>query len=650
LTAAARTRLVAGCLAAGSLLATPRTAAALVEPSRAQADADAATREKGFTFCTDPHRPLSGRARALCGIAGDIPSCEGFAAACADARAPERWVLDLSPATRAAIGWIVRILAWLIVASLVLALLVPILRVLARSRRSRAPVDPEVLPTKPARRDADVDLPATTDEDTLLERATEHSSRGQYGIALQLYLAASLRALDKRGALRIARDRTNGEYVRSCEDPDVKSGLQDIVREVDRVQFGGEEATREAADRAGRRASAIVRGLQASVMALAAATLLGCGWSPGGERRPGDDPAGSELLLEVLRRQGLSAGALEDSLASVPLPRDGERAPAVLVDAERTEMDDETRAHLLEWVDAGGSLVLAGAPEAWPDELGATAGVSTGPCTVNARRLLARTRPSTLSDDDDPGANARTRESTAVYALAIEHGELGTRAALAWPKSSERVAWFDDQASYAAVMPLGKGLVLGIASDELMTNAGLARPGNAAAAIAILSNADRLELKIARPEHGLAPPTTPLTAMSRAGLGLGMIHALAAALVLFLAAGIRMARATPAAPPVRRAFVEHVEAMGALYARTNNAEHALAAYARFAGERLRARMPRGTGDVAALLASRSRLPLDVCERVWKRATAPNDGAPAGDDLAALKELSAVYSAATAQDR
>jgi hypothetical protein len=322
-------------------------------------------------------------------------------------------------------------------------------------------------------------------------------------------------------------------------------------------------------------------------------------------------------------------------------------------------MDDETRAHLVEWVDAGGTLVLAGSPYMWPDELGVVAAATTGSQQVSARRLLARTRAAGSSEDDDDGVNdddsdAATPDGSAVYAAAIEHGQVEMRAAIAFPGSSERVGWFDDQASYAAVARHGKGWILGIASDELLTNAGLARSGNAAVAMAILSNADRLEFKIAQPEDGLSPPTTPLTAMNRAGLGLGMMHALVAAIVLFLAVGVRMARATPAPPPARRAFVEHVEAIGALYARTGSAEHALATYARFAEERLRARMPRGVSDVASFLASRARLPLDVCERVWKRAslssTASTQGTRAGEDLAALKELSAVYSAATAQDK
>ncbi len=647
-----RRRLALLPLTACVLLSAPRPAQAHVEPARAQADVDAATREKGFTFCTKPRRPLSNRALALCDSATNIPSCEGFAAACAEARTPEPRVTSLSPAALAVIAWLVRAGAWLFVLALVVALLVPIVRALARSRRTRKLAEPDTVPTPATvRADVDTDVVTTTDEDVLLERAAAHARRGEYAIALQLYLAASLRALDKLGAVRIARDRTNGEYVRSCSDADAKAGLREIVREVDRVQFGREVATPEAADRALRRATAIVRGLKVALLVLTAA-LLGCGGAARG-RHPGDDPAGDELLLELLHRQNVHAQPLQGSLSSLPLPSESERAhSAVLVDAERTEMDDETRTHLVEWVDAGGSLVLAGAPYAWPHELGVVQAMAAGPTKLSARRLLAKTGASTPNEGDDDDEYEAPQEGQRVYALAIERGELTMRTTVNLPASSERVAWFDDDAIYAFVAAHGKGQVLAIASDELLTNAGLARPGNAAAALAILSNIGRLELKIAQPEDGVSPPTTPLSAMNRAGLGLGMVHALLAALVLFLAAGTRLARATPAAPPVRRAFVEHVEAMGALYARTGNGEHALAAYTRFVEERLRARMPRGTTDIAAFLASRARLPLDVCERVWKRATAPNapnTAAPGADALIVLKELAAVYAAATAQD-
>jgi hypothetical protein len=132
---------------------------------------------------------------------------------------------------------------------------------------------------------------------------------------------------------------------------------------------------------------------------------------------------------------------------------------------------------------------------------------------------------------------------------------------------------------------------------------------------------------------------------------MGLVHALGAALILFLAVGVRLSRPRPEPPPRRRAFAEHVEAVGALYARTRNAPHALTSFARFADERLRARMPRGMADVAAFLASRTNVPLDTCQRLWTRAVQAKGGAPAlGDELAVLRELTAAYSAAMARDK
>jgi hypothetical protein len=288
-------------------------------------------------------------------------------------------------------------------------------------------------------------------------------------------------------------------------------------------------------------------------------------------------------------------------------------------------------------------LVLVGNAYAWPKAFGAASATSTSPYKITVRRLLAR---SGEAEDQDEATEGKT-----IYARTTERGVLASGTALGFSGSTERVASFDDGLTYAAVLAHGRGFVLGIASDELMQNAGLLRPGNAAAMVSILSNADRLELRLADPEDGVSPPSTPIGALLRAGLGMGLAHALLAALVLFFAVGVRLARPRPATPPRRRAFSEHVEAVGALYARTRNAPHALAAYARFADDRLRARMPRGGGDVAAFLASRAHMPLDACQHLWARAVQAKAGAPPlGDELVVLRELAAVYAAAMAQDR
>jgi hypothetical protein len=583
---------------------------------------------------------MSRRAAALCRHAAAIQGCDGFAAACARAN-PE------PPASSHALvqlpGWLGALtkgIVWLLVAALFLAILVPIARGLGRLRREGAPEPDD--DAEPAQPDAVPPPPPITDEEALLARADELARSGEGAAALELYLAASLRALDKRGAVRIARDRTNGEYVRACSDGEARAALRGIVGEVDRVQFGGERAAPEALARAGRCAATIVRSASAALVVLALALAgSGCGHTPQLAPRKGDDPAGLDVFQRVLQRQGVGIEPLGRSLASLPLPQPEELTPAVIVDVARTPLDQETSTHLVEWVAAGGVLVLAGSPLDWPRDFHAAPASADGEARVTARALLAR------ADDDDDASEP----GGPVYARETEHAELAANDAVVFEHAVDRPAAFQDGALYAAVLPYGQGRVLAIATDELLTNVGLTRPGNAAAMVAILSNADRLPFQLAQADDGVAPPSTPLTALLRAGLGLAMAHALLASALLFLASGVRLTRPRPAPPPSRRAFAEHVEAVGALYARTGNARHALAAYVRFADERLRAHMPGGAGDVAAFLASRARMPLEHCRQLWSRATASRTGEASGsDDLAVLEQLVAAYAAAMMQER
>jgi hypothetical protein len=658
-------RLLATALFAWALT-TPATAGAVLDPSRAQADVDGAIHEKDFAFCRAPHEPLSLEAIELCPHADRTPGCEGFAAACARLRKSDQWTPPPPPVAFGVLGSLAQAMVWILVAAIVLAVLVPIVRALARARKERALSEPERKAAPVPAKAIEEEL--VTDEELLLQRAEQLMKDAQYAAAIQLFLAASLRALDKRGALRIARDRTNGEYVRACNDAVAKPVLREIVREVDRAQFGGESPTEAATTAVRQRAMAIVRALPALMLAvLVAACTLGCSGKmlPGKAARVADDPAGDEVFRELLRRQGAHVETLDRSLASLEAPTEGERDPAVVVDMERTEVDDETSEHLVEWVSKGGVLVLLGSPTSWPKAFSKPAtAMATGKLTMTARRLLARSATGAPDDEEeedseeeDGGGPAASPEpgqdqadGTPVYAESLEHANLARHDAMELGGPRQRVAWFDDGPMYAAVVSHGKGYVLGVASAELVTNIGLARPGNAAAMVAILSNADRLHFRLAEHDDGVSPPTSPIAALTRAGLGPGLLHGLLATLVLFLAVGIRLARPKPSPPPTRRAFAEHVEAVGALYARTRSAPHALAAYARFADERLRASMPRGGNDVPAFMASRAKVPLETCQRLWARAMAAKGGAaPLGDELAVLKELSAVYAATMTRD-
>jgi hypothetical protein len=202
---------------------------------------------------------------------------------------------------------------------------------------------------------------------------------------------------------------------------------------------------------------------------------------------------------------------------------------------------------------------------------------------------------------------------------------------------------------YAAKKQLGKGLILGVANDDLFTNIGVYPRYNAAALVTLVRSAShdpsRIlaqgtlgEIRVARAEDGIPPPSNPFAALLAAGLGKGAWHAFVAAILLFLGIGIRPARPRPTATVTRRAFAEHVEATGAFYARARAHSHALAAYGRFVEMRIHESAPHGT-EPAAYLASRGGVTLERAAEIYARATtASADDAPRGDELAILEEL------------
>ena len=228
--------------------------------------------------------------------------------------------------------------------------------------------------------------------------------------------------------------------------------------------------------------------------------------------RKGDNPAGSEVLSDLLRRQGYTVKRLSSALASMPLTKEGERAPAVPIDVEQTSLDEDTRDHLVEWVDAGGVLVLAGEPYEWPKAFGAAGAFTGGAHAVTARQRLSVAADENEDNDEDDGGEA-------VYARTLREGRdrVGRGARLQRVDRARRLVRRRDDLRRRC-SPHGAGYVLGIADDELMTNAGLALPGNAAVMVSILSSADRHELRLADVDDGVSPPTTPIAALLARGL------------------------------------------------------------------------------------------------------------------------------------
>jgi hypothetical protein len=128
--------------------------------------------------------------------------------------------------------------------------------------------------------------------------------------------------------------------------------------------------------------------------------LLFLGACGGGLLRPGADPGGDELLSDLLVREGATAKHLTGSLASLPMS--GAQGAAVIVDSAVTPLDDETKAHLVAWVEQGGVLVLAGDPDAWPKELWAKRAETSGRDPAPRTTMRAHHPASITSASRDP--------------------------------------------------------------------------------------------------------------------------------------------------------------------------------------------------------------------------------------------------------
>jgi hypothetical protein len=585
--------------------------------------ARAARQEGGYTFCSAPSKAPLGKQWSMCTLAEEVDGCEAFVRACGDriARKEDEDRHGLLDGLARVLGRLAQLFAFALVAVIVLVVAIPVVLAIAKARRDRQ------LGDRAARANAATPLAPPPPEaqeiagaEAALRAAEDHARRGELDRALALYLAASLSALDHRGAIRIAKHRTNGEYVRACTEAGARQPLREIVREVDRAVFGKVAPTRDAVAEVASRATRLVRAAAAAGAMALALLLAGCGGLDarafGGGR---SDPSSDDLPIDVLRRSGFTVAHLDTSLATLPMPGE-ENAPRVVLAAD-VALDEEAEAHLLRWVEAGGVLVLMAQAAAWPKEL-------------EAKHEAAPTRDLVVDDDDDAwGRAVRVRGARVAHAQAI-----------VW-RDAQPVAKLGTQI-YAARKPLGDGAVLGVANADLFTNLSAARPDNAAALVTLLRRAsDARDIRVAGRADGVQPPSNPIASLVSAGLGKGAAHALVACLLLFLAVGVRQARARPAAAPTRRAFAEHVEATGAFYGRARAHAHALAAYGRFVEVRLRERLPRGA-DPIALLASRAGAPREEVARAYVRATeARPEDAARGDELTTIRDLRAIVAKA-----
>ena len=383
------------------------------------------------------------------------------------------------------------------------------------------------------------------------------------------------------------------------------------------------------------------RAIAGALVALGLVGSVGaCQSGPLGSR---GDPAGHDLLADLLVKQGARVTSLPGSLGHLPMR--GTAGPVVVLDADRVPLEAETRDHLVAWVKQGGVLVLAGQPSRWPPDFWAKP-VSAG-CEPGLAKVRVETRgaPAEASADD---GDAEDDAPPSPLSPEVCSATLAHAAAMTWPnedRAPRAIAHLASGELYGALRVFGEGRVLGLASADLLTNLGLAVPGNAAALIGMLATLDRSEFAIARSEQGIAPPSDPLTGLLHIGLGPALGHVAFFIPLLFLAYGTRQTAPRAAPSPRRRAFAEHVQAVGGLYARRRAATHALAVYAKHVDDRLRATMPRSSTPAQFLAARAGADPGETAE-LYARAMETKSGERTrGDELRVIERMAALYAKA-----
>ncbi len=435
-----------------------------------------------------------------------------------------------------------------------------------------------------------------TDVNRLLERARRAASEGEYRQAVDDVYAALLRRLDGDGLIEIHHARTNGDYVRDLrERPELSAEVRQILRDVERVQFGRTEADasvfRKLIDRVG---PLVTRQLGALLLAFGlGAAFGGCGLGDDehdGLAGLGTDVMGGRAMVQLLRRNDIEAHHRTRTLEQL---RESQGVLLLFGDVSPTP---EEWDGLLEWTDQGGTLVVATGNDDLPPELDLQLAPSSRPANDGSYlqfvdgyqytyeqltvRVPAFTRlersgrgfsPDRLLIRPDPEPEDEELDEFGLYADEYQDtGEL-----------------------YAVRLHRREGEVIVFADELLFTNASMAVEDNARFVVELMASFEG-DVEVIDEWTGTGAQT-PLESIANSHLTPVVLQVLALMLLLYLWRGIAFARLRDPPAKSRRAFVDHVHALALQYAKARASRHVLSIYAGWVMERLRDRVAPGTG-------------------------------------------------------
>lgn len=555
--------------------------------------------DKKFEFCHDPRYPLTAEEAKLCPlIVSSDQACPALASACkhgagATQLAPPRKVRFSIPEVAGLSRVMLLALLGLGIAAVIY---IVIKNVRPWQRRPKTEDQPQ---DEPAAAEVVVPSQVETDVERLLARARAAAAAGDYARAIMEVHAALLRRLEGAGVVAVHPSRTNGDYVRAVAGakPDLAAPVRSFVVDVERVQYGHGTATGELFQALLARLALVSPDkLLALVLvgALALGGVAGCGADRGGWEHSPSGRAGVKALLKRAGRQ------VHERILPVTKLKTGDVDAVVVLPGG--ELSDDDWARLESWVSLdAGVLLLAGMPSKRPDWVGGQDLQDTTEDKAEdkaADKAAAKTAAKT--EDQKPPAPAIN--VVAAKAFLDLHGAVDLPLP---PGPSLRVGSAYDPLLvrgangpiYAAHREYGDGVVLALADDRLFTNGALPFGDNARALVLLLSDTERVEL--VGELTGFVSPN-PVASVTRGRLAPLLAQLAALCAVFFLFRGVAFGRLREPPPPLRRSFVEHVEALGEQYARARAARHVLASYGHWVVERLRDRvaLPAGSGLIA----------------------------------------------------
>lgn len=630
-------------------------------PSEVHGTLKAKAADASFRFCNDPNYVLYTHERPYCSFATTAQEvCPELLTACARPEADDRDDFGMSgsfgqsgkkrggkmrpegedeppedePTTLtlpAALVGLFRVVFWLLVAALVLAIAYLLVGAWTKSARDKKDEDDADDPGSAEPREPSL-RPRVVESDVarLLARAKAQAQQGRHDAAVDDLYAALLRHLEGEQLLVLQRHRTNGDYVRALrEHPAWQGLLRECGRDVERAQFGKRGADATTFERLLSRIEPVLsHALVLLFLALTCLTQQSCsgGDDSSGHHKPwgvlGDtSPRGLALFRSLLEDDGYTvrhrirkASALDDETG-------------MLVVYDDTSLEDEDWQALQRWVQRGHELWLLGDPEA--AEYFGGKGAETN-CAPPIELDVAFPGERTVTDDD---GTIRPLELTSISGTLAEQGDLVPLVSCAGgPMVSQRT--------------LGDGVVTFFPDLTPLSNASLVSADNAIFVMSLV-RAWPQTVEFAGGLTG-AGADSPYEALLNAKLGPVLLQIALLMLMLYLARGIPFATLRDPPETGRRRFLDHLTALGRVFQRAGARQHALHHYSAWALGKLNDRVRPGQRmsiiELGALLAKRTGRPQsEVIETLAEAATARNqpEGPVSGDELKIQRRLEAL---------